>query len=169
MPSSASVFKKYPNLYFIESGTYQGDGVQQAIEAGFQNIISIESNETYFAQVQNRFKSSNVKIIQGKAQHVLWNIIENIRSPITFWLDGHCDDADPIIQELSIIAKHPIKTHTILIDDIRLYRKGVLLDSEHHKPVILPTIQAFLRQININYKYAFDDGYVKDDILVAYP
>ena len=35
-------FKKYLNPVFIETGSLQGKGIQAAIDAGFQKVISIE-------------------------------------------------------------------------------------------------------------------------------
>ena len=40
MSGSAAVFSKYPNPVFIETGSHTGDGIQFAIDAGFQTIIS---------------------------------------------------------------------------------------------------------------------------------
>lgn len=34
--------KKYLNKNFVESGTYKRDGIQKALNAGFQKIYSIE-------------------------------------------------------------------------------------------------------------------------------
>ena len=36
--------KKYKNSVFLETGTYQGDGIKKALEAGFEKIYSIEIN-----------------------------------------------------------------------------------------------------------------------------
>ena len=45
MPSKVENFKKYPNPVFVETGSLMGDGIQQALEAGFQKVISIELSE----------------------------------------------------------------------------------------------------------------------------
>ena len=41
MPSKKENFQKYLNNYFIETGSFVGDGVQQALDAGYKNIISV--------------------------------------------------------------------------------------------------------------------------------
>jgi hypothetical protein len=164
-----SIFQKYKNQYFVETGTFIGYGVQQAVKAGFPNIISIELDINLAQKAQQFFASNkNIKIIQGDAIYMLWDIIKTIQEPITFWLDGHYsggitakgDVPDPILQELQIINKHPIKIHNILIDDIRLYKGEVSIK--------LIEIQDLLKQINKEYKYKLEDGIVKEDILVAY-
>ena len=53
MPSKKEIFQKYINNYFIETGSYLGDGIQQAIDAGFKNIISIELSDKYFNICKN--------------------------------------------------------------------------------------------------------------------
>ena len=42
MPSNVDNFKRFKNELFIETGSFYGEGIQQAIDAGFENIISIE-------------------------------------------------------------------------------------------------------------------------------
>ena len=164
------VFHKYPNPVFVETGTLFGDGVQAALDAGFTWAISIEISEKLAAKAKKRFESDcRVKIIHGDAQHILGDTIHQILSPITFWLDGHYSGGetsqgeipDPIIDELLAIEKHPIKTHTIIIDDIRQYRG--------ESPIRVEQLQAILFRINPFYRYRFEDGFVPNDILVAYP
>jgi len=101
----------------------------------------------------------------------LFGIIEPIKKPITFWLDSHwsgtpdvgCDKETicPILYELQQIKRHPIKTHTIMIDDIRL------MDNIHF-PVTVEEIVAHIFEINPNYKISpYDDEYALGDVLVA--
>ena len=44
MPSNTENFRKYPNEIFIETGSYMGDGVQQALDAGFKNVVTISTH-----------------------------------------------------------------------------------------------------------------------------
>lgn len=168
---SQAVFAKYPNRYFIESGSYCGEGIQQALNAGFQNVCSIELAPHYYQRCCDRFSSySNVKLHQGDSADVLPLILEKIDQPATFWLDGHYSSGDtakgstfsPIMAELDCIAAHPIKTHTILIDDIR--QCGCI---EFDFVELEEIIQKIL-QINPNYTIVFEDGLFKNDILAAY-
>jgi len=171
MPSKKEIFKKYINNYFIETGSYLGDGIQQAIDAGFKKIISIELSDKYYNLCKNKFKNNlNVKIIHGDSFKILPTIISEINEPITFWLDGHysCDDTalgeywTPLIQELDEIKKHKIKNHTILIDDMRCWKEP--------NPVHgFCTLDIFnkLKEINNLYHFLYEDGIEQNDILVA--
>lgn len=41
-------FEKYPNPIWVETGSHHGDGIQQAIDAGFKELYSIElSHDLY--------------------------------------------------------------------------------------------------------------------------
>ena len=113
-----------------------------------------------------------IQMYKANSKYELYNIIKDINCPITFWLDSHwsgvanigCDPETlcPILYELEQIKHHPIKTHTIMIDDIRL------MDNIHF-PVTLEEITKKILEINPNYiiKY-YDDYTAKKDILVAY-
>lgn len=134
MPIDVANLKKYKqNNIFVETGSYWGDGIQLALESGFDKIISMECNQIYYDHCVNRFSDKkNVKIHLGDSSSDLFSIIENIDEPITFWLDAHfmCNDPEqnldnhpgkgkiPLIDELSQIKKHHLNNHTILIDDI---------------------------------------------------
>lgn len=90
MPIVNEVFNKYPNNWFVESGTHIGEGIQRALNAGFKNIISVELGLNYYNFSVNRFKSkSNVHIYLGDTEDLLEGLISPINEPITFWLDGH--------------------------------------------------------------------------------
>lgn len=164
-------FKKYPNKVFIETGSYLGDGIQYAIEAGFEQIYSIELSDKYFDICTNRFSTNkNVNLIKGDSCEKLAELIQTIDVPITFWLDGHysCGDtacgkyAIPLIQELESIAQHPIKTHTLLIDDMRCWVEY----NDVHGFQTDDVIKA-VKKINPKYKISYIDGYVPNDVLVA--
>jgi len=172
-----NIFNKYKkNKYFIETGSYMGDGIEKAIEAGFENIISIEITPTYYELCKEKFKDySNVEIVFGDSTKVLEEILNKINEPITFWLDGHYTDKStlfgdkwcPLLDELEIIKQHKIKNHTILIDDLRCWREDngyyshYLFNNEDIKNKVL--------EINPNYNLSFEDGFIPNDILVAIP
>ena len=169
--SSKELFQKHPNPVFIESGTYYGDGVQAAIDAGFKTIYSIELDENLYKLCADRFKdNTNVEIIFGDSHLVLDDLLHKIDSPATFWLDGHWAGGgtsrgkyeSPLVQELEAIGRHHIKNHTILIDDLRCWNKNV----QGFDKVTL--IKACL-QINPYYTISLDKGYIENDILIAQP
>lgn len=131
MPATAEIFSQAPNAVFVETGSYLGDGIQAALEAGFQRVISIELSDKYYALCKARFANDErVTIVQGDSALMLGDIISQISTPITFWLDGHYSAGDtaqgivmiPLLQELQAIGAHTIKGHTVLIDDMRCWK-----------------------------------------------
>jgi hypothetical protein len=172
MSGSSAVFSKYPNPVFIETGSHTGDGIQFAIDAGFQTIISIELSDHFYNMCKNRFRENpNVHIIKGDSFKVLPDIIKNIDSRITFWLDGHyaCGNTAkgeywaPLMQELDVIQNHHIKMHTIMIDDMRCWQEPNPVHGFY-----LPDIINKLYNIHDQYELVYEKGVEKDDILVAY-
>ena len=167
-------FKPYLNEIFIETGTYGGDGVTAALRDGFKRIYSIELSDYYYHIAHNRFHQPNVTIFHGKSVDVLPGLLKRINCPCTFWLDGHYmsdpntgdpNDPVPLWEELQIIARHKVKTHTILIDDMRLLRNK---DAEWKDlKYCICDIEELIHSINPNYIITYDKGYKPKDILIA--
>ena len=128
--ASASLFREFNyNKVFVETGTYKCGGIKAALQAGFKMVHSIEADQGYYTRARDRYKGhTGVRIWHGDSSAILWEVIKDINQPITFWLDSHWFEKSkpektksaPLLDELAAIAKHPIKTHTILIDDRRL-------------------------------------------------
>ena len=168
--SKIYTFLLYPNSVFVETGTLYGDGVQNALLTGFKEIHSIELSPKYYFFTKERFDNqSNIHIHLGDSGKILYEVIREIAAPITFWLDAQFCGHDtargakmtPILEELEQIKRHPIKTHTILIDDVRLF--GTWYFDHVAKEEILQK----LYEINPNYTITYADGFVENDILVA--
>jgi len=164
---------KFKNNIFIETGTYQGDTSQLVFDLGFPKVITMELSVVFYKRCISRFENNpNIKVIFGNSKYDLTNVIQNIDSPITFWLDSHWsgvidigydpDTICPVLEELEQIKSHYIKNHTIMVDDIRL------MDGKHF-PVLRSEIEAKIMSINSNYTIEyFDDFTSSEDILVAY-
>src|SRR4051812_33912522 len=115
MPASVELFKRYANPVFIETGTYLGDGIKQALAAGFPVVRSVELSDKLFEENVRRFANrANVRIFHGSSEGELAKMIADIKEPITFWLDAHYsagitakgDENSPVLKELRIIAEH---------------------------------------------------------------
>ena len=169
---SKEVLLKYLNPYFLETGTADADCVRLALEVGFEKIISIELNETLQNEnIQNHQKLINdgkVELVTGDSLWEIINIIPKLDKPTTFWLDAHVDFGPmgtkrcPLYEELSAISTSSIKTHTILIDDMRI------LGGHWGEGISVIGLKEKLLEINPNYKFTFEDGHAPNDILVAY-
>lgn len=176
-------FRKYSDT-FIETGCAAGDGVQRALDAGFNPVISIEASEEYFKQSQQRFLTSNkVWLYKGKSVDVLTGIAGKSQIPTVFYLDAHVSGESSagyqdwlekgsesdyaqdkcIKQELEIILSHYNK-HVIIIDDVNGLTDG---HSVEYAEIIL--------RANPDYKFQFYDENLsgnflyKDKLLVAIP
>jgi len=163
MPIKEDFLKKYFNNVFVETGSGDGSAIQIAANAGFREIYSIELSPVWYKHCQQKFKVfGNVKLIFGDSRFALEQVINKIHEPITFWLDAHCSggetaggDIIPIFDEIKIISRHKIKTHTIAIDDMRCCNN----QDEMIKELLL---------INSDYKIIYEDSSLfKNDILVA--
>lgn len=168
-------FHQFKNQIFVETGTFAGDGTQKALDAGFQEIYSLDIDEKFIQNAKERFKDkANIHFELKDTSCELWDVIKEIKQPIVFWLDAHIGFPDPkavnvkntpLIEELDQIKRHPIKTHTILIDD--LHCCGTLLFDY----LTLDQIIAKVLEINPDYTIGFvdggDDGEYKNNVLVA--
>jgi hypothetical protein len=179
-------FDKYKNKVLVESGTFMGDGVQYALDCGFNKVISYEIDNKLYYDATNRFKGNKKVELHHKSSAKMFNDIKDINVPITFWLDGHYsagntgyDDecAYPLLKELEIISQHHIKSHTILIDDRRLLKSTLNLkysDIKNTSEMNAETIGYSeeqiiekIKNINSDYKISYEDGHIKNDIIVA--
>lgn len=176
-----NIFKDSPNRFWVETGTYEGDAVQKALDAGFGHCYSIELSDKYYNLAKDRFKDNpKVTIIQGDSALILYDVIKDLDG-ITFWLDGHFSKGDtalglwcsPLMVELQQIEKQG-KNNTIIIDDMRIWRKPAICKClEYPCNKIygfseLDIIDQVLR-INPNYGIYYIDGFVENDILIARP
>lgn len=163
MPAISDLFKKYINGIFIETGSGSGEGIQAALDAGFQKVYSIELSPKMNNICSRKFiTNSRVFLFLGDSQEVLPKVIATINEPVTFWLDAHASGGDtmgaalpPIIEELEIIKSHRIKTHNILIDDLRCWNWNDILEKK-------------LLEINPDYIIRLEDSSLfKNDIMAA--
>ena len=163
MPITEKILKKYANNdIFIETGTWNGGGIDVALSCGFNQIYSIEINEKHYNRAVKRFeKNSNVELILGDSAKQLGLLLKRINSPATFWLDAHTPDC-PLMTELEDIKNHPVKTHTILIDDHRNFGKACMVS------IIEDEVMAKLKEISPCYKISYEaTRYGDKDIIVA--
>lgn len=164
-------FNRYLNNWFVETGSHMGDGIQMALDAGFKSVFSIELTKEYYDHCIKRFQNiQGVALFLGDSVEKLPEVIESIWGPATFWLDGHWDICAeetrgildfPLLKELDIIASHPIKNHTIIIDDVRLFNTIWKLGQEN--------VIEMIYRINPNYEIHYEDGMAgrRNDVLIA--
>jgi len=160
---------------FIECGSAFGDGIQTALDCGFEQVYSCEPNLEVLKECFERFKYDvRVKLFHQTSVDFLeemFDLDEGLKDRCVIWLDSHVNGKKDkvygktgcnIIDELEVILELSEVDQTILIDDIRLFKKargiwgGVTLDK------ILEVLEAYNRK-----DIEFADGFKKDDILVV--
>ncbi len=169
-----SGFYDFPNYYFVETGTSGGNAIALALKTG--NFTEIYSMDIYLPHVKfakSRFTHEpQVHILQGDTSSGLRAIIKSLDKPITFWLDAHRGEPGPenekntpLMEELDQIKEHPIKTHTILIDD--LHCCGTILFDFLTREEIAQKVLEINPNYTIEYVAGGDDGEYPNNIMVA--
>jgi hypothetical protein len=182
MPINFDLYK-YKNKCYIETGYFEGNSFQKALDSGFEISHSIEINEEYFNNAINKFKNNGLNesifIHLGNSIEVLKIIIDNLDFRTTFFLDAHDltypginigkytkKDGCPILSEIELISKHKIKNHTIIIDDIRMFN-GNYGWAENFK-IDSNLLEQEILKINSDYTIVYENGIIDNDVLVAY-
>lgn len=146
---------------FIETGTYHGD-MLYAMRSTFKSLHSIELSPELCADARQRLSSyPNIEIHEGDSALVLPQLLQKLRVPALFWLDGHYSAGNtarglletPISNEVQAILDHPVKGHVILIDDARNF------DGSHDYPNLGDLEQSVLS------RYPQASFSVKDDVI----
>lgn len=139
MPISEVILKKYMSDYFVETGLGLGEGTRRAVDAGFRHITTIEilekTIEIYGQPLMDEF--DNIDIICGDSGKLLADVIRNIDSRITFWLDGHHSNSSPLLKELDAIHKYVRHIPIILIDDVPQWQRGYKIKIEKVRKKLL--------------------------------
>lgn len=130
LPTTYNLLSKYPNQVYCETGIFRGDSLLLAAETGhFKQLIGVELFDEWIKFCKSRFHKMDypIRYVHGDSALCLWDVIKHIHTPITFFLDSHSqlleDEPEmanpfPLIDELRQIARHPIKGHTLIIDDL---------------------------------------------------
>jgi len=171
MPLYHNLLNKYKNKVFVETGSWQGEGIKIALECGFERIFSIEISPQHVKVCRMMFKNeSRVELIEGNSAVCLQTVLEKLKEPVTFWLDAHNAgyfagiknmEECAALGELDAIAKHEIKTHTIMLDDVRLMREPAF-------GVSIEEVVKKLQGINPKYRILYEDSpAAAQDIMVA--
>lgn len=179
LPTTYNLLQEFPNKYFVETGSYRGDAIQLALDAGFTRIRSCDIDKANIEFCKNRFDMRTapatkpgkfIRLFTGDSATLLTEMIDDIYEPITFWLDSHWqlfedepkgEHPFPLLNELAQIAQHSVKNHTILIDDILYLTHPKITGWNLH------TIKNYILEINPAYKIKLIANPVIDNLLIA--
>lgn len=186
LPPSYNLLEKYPNTHYYETGVWRGDSIQMALDAGFKGIFGMDNDPECIEFCKNRFALHRldsgfvhgyypgdhqlIEVKRGDSANDLWKHIQNVRQPITFFLDAHSQMFEdeipsanpfPLLKELEQIGRHPIRSHTIIIDDL-LYMSHIDITGWSRK-----TIEDAVLAINPAYKFEYVANPIRENLLVC--
>jgi hypothetical protein len=116
----------------VETGTLHGDMIA-AVAGDFDRVYSIElSRELYWLARLRFLARRRVRLVRGDSSEKIQTLLDRIDEPCVFWLDGHYGGGimakgktvSPILEELSAIMAHRVRTHVVLIDDAGMFERG---------------------------------------------
>ena len=160
----ANIFNKYKNnnTIFVETGTHLGSSVRRALGVGYERILSVEPFDQDYLHCKNLFKDNpQVSLFHGYSEDLFSKMMDIVTAPATIFLDAHTNSwfkegTMPLAHELSVLQSHPIKNHTIIVDD---YEHGCGISC----------VSEIIKIINtINDNYRFEAIRRQNGILVAH-
>jgi hypothetical protein len=150
---------------FVETGTYYGQTTGIIARLGV-TVDSIELSPELHAKAADMFASDpNVRLHQGDSTQVLPLILGSLCEPAVFWLDGHYSAGDtahgdkvtPIEEELLALRDHSVRTHIVLVDDMRGF-------GENGYPT-----EAWVREIGVQIVPGAEPLLINDSLIFASP
>lgn len=121
--------RRYGLRTFVETGTFTGEMVH-AVRRRFDRIVTIELSSHLHAAAAARFaREPHIAVLQGDSGVLLPRLLEDLREPALFWLDGHFMGGEsargqidtPIAAEMTAVLRHDVRGHVVLVDDARLF------------------------------------------------
>lgn len=175
---------------FVETGTYRGDAIQLALDAGFDEIYSMDSDPRNIEHCKDRFDLFRYPdgevgkkiqgLVAGDSAKDLRKMLHFIHEPALFWLDAHSQHLEnekqrgepfPLLKELKQIALHAEalrdhlgenSTHVIIIDDMLHLTHPAITGWRREE------IEEAVLAVDKRYKIQYFANPVKDSILVAH-
>jgi hypothetical protein len=168
---------------FVETGSCKGDGIDLAMQADYRRIFSMDIDGANVAHCQERFglipddenkqpaRNGHISVTCADSAIGLLKMMKYVNEPALIWLDAHSQLFDdepvtenpfPLLKELEQLRKHPIRSHTILIDDILILTHPDVTGWNKE------TIENALLMINPAYKLTYLPNPVVNNILMAH-
>ena len=95
----------------VETGTFQGDTLAE-LRNDFARLHSIELSDELFNRAMERFKNDGkVSIWHGDSGEVLSDVVETLREPALFWLDGHYSGGETALRSYADAYSRRAKAH----------------------------------------------------------
>lgn len=156
--------RRYGLRTFVETGTYLGE-TTAALAKHVDRVITVELSSDLAARARARFADDpKITVLEGDSGSLLSSILEDLREPALFWLDGHYSEGitarggedTPIRSELRAILRHEVRDHAVLVDDAREFVGGPYPS--------LAEVEEMVRELGPDYHMD-----VRDDIIRLTP
>lgn len=157
---------------FIETGSYDGRGIEFALMAGFREVHSIEIDPRRYTDCAVKYMPfMDVHVYFGDTLKLLGPLLERVQRRAVIWLDAHPIGAGdncprglaewPLMGELAILKHRSLRhDHTLLIDDRDCFSKlfGTTDD----------LVEKAIREIDPRYQFTLEPNtMMPNDILAA--
>lgn len=174
---------------YLETGLYDPSldiSCKKALSCNFDKVYTVEVRKDFIDKAKEIFnvdiKSDRLHIIQDDSINLFKYIINDdnfVKNRAIFFLDAHYDNIDiertsckkncPIMEELEGIKLLDRKDHIICIDDVRYFNNKYPWGETSHGDIhYIDAIKNKILSINENYKFTYLNGYIENDVLLAY-
>lgn len=166
MPISSHELKHFLRPAFVETGCAAlGLGVQSALNAGFENVYTVDINPVSVDNCRKIFAGDDrVHIDLDDCGVWLDRTLNNIGEPCTIYLDANGwvnETESPFHSSIDAIVRHGRMDHVILVDDMNHgKRPHEELMSDLRRPGC--EIITLLRRINPDYVFYLIDTQLED-------
>ena len=177
--------KKHQCVNYLETGLYdprEDVSVKYALRSGFERVISIEIREDWISLgkeiFQKEIAEGRATLIQDDSTRLKQHLDPVIfQHKSMFFLDAHVDNTNihhyqkkcPLLEELDAIRTLNRNDHVILIDDLRILQTPFPWgETSYENKNFIDEIVKKIKRINPLYQFALLDGYIKNDVLLAY-
>ena len=160
---------------FIETGTCSGDTIL-SMEPYFNKLYTIEISNYYYNIASSKYNGNKINFILGDSSKIFIDLLPNITEKSILFLDGHYSSGDtgrgdvdvPLYDELKAINNFLTEEAIIIIDDARLFGKGLTPDClEDWTGINTETILKITENRITDY-YFLDSSSAKNDRLILH-
>ena len=180
-----SIRQKYECVNYFETGLWDPRddiSAKLALKSAFNKVYSIEIREDFVEMGRDIFRdeilNGRYKLILDDSSNMKKYLNDSIFDEKTiFFLDAHVDNNNifnykyrcPLFEELNAIESLQRKDNIILIDDLRILTQPFPWgEHSYGADNFLRLIINKIKDINTDYNFKTLDGFIKDDVLMAY-
>lgn len=176
---------KHNCINYFETGLWdprEDVSSKLALSCGFNKVYCVEIRKDWVELGNEIFKEH---VISGKYNLYLddstnmkkYLTNDNFKNKTMFFLDAHVDNHDihnykkkcPLFEELEAIKSIERKDNLLLIDDLRIIKDSFPWGETSYGDIdFLQQIKNTILTINKDYKFDTLNGWIQDDVLLAY-